>query len=164
MPEPLYSPFVAGAIIQPRQLNRWLDINPINRLTRIHTYFVVPAFTIQFECRTYSDLVGAFNYEAPNNFIIESENLPIISPVDYVMCVMWKDSHYVTHRYAFWQDVGEVFYFDVPLYTGQLIKKNFRIEIWTISCAAPPLFGEIILDEQSLPIIGEGGEYIIGDY
>jgi hypothetical protein len=44
---------------------------------------------------------------------------------------MWKTSAGVSYRYALWLGVGEVFYFNVPLYTGQKIGKNFRFEIWS---------------------------------
>ena len=152
-----------GAYNQPRTLNRWLDVNPVHRLTRTRLYFVVPAFSLEAEYFTYSNLVGAFNYEASRNFVIVLNDLPTVKPTTYVLCIMWKDSDYVTHRYAFWQNVGEVFYFDVPLYTGQLIKKNFRIEIWTtgMSSDAPVISGDVILDESLTPVIADGGEEIM---
>ena len=46
---------------------------------------------------------------------------------------MWKDSFGNTHRYAFWKGIGEVMPFEVPLYTGQLVMKNFRLEVWNIN-------------------------------
>ncbi len=146
-----------GAFNQPRTLNRWLDVNPVHRLTRTRLYFTIPAFSLEATYYTYSNLVGAFNYQSTRNFTIISEDFPVVSPIDYVLCIMWKDSQYVTHRYAFWRGVGEVFYFPAPLYTGQLIKKNFRVEIWTTAMPVP-IVKDVILDESLSPVIGEGSE------
>ena len=153
-----------GAYTQPRTLNRWLDVNRVQRLTRTRLYFIVPAFSITVDYLTYSNLVGAYNYTSDRNFVIVSNDLPLVKSTDYVLCIMWKDSQYKTHRYAFWRGVGEVFYFDAPVYTGQLIKKNFRVEIWTTAVAGPaPVSGDIILDESTLPVLDESGGTIIGD-
>lgn len=163
MPEPSYSPPANefGAYNQPRTLNRWLDVNPVHRLTRTRKYFVIPAFSIEAVYLTYSNLVGAFNYEADKNFVLWRPDFSSIKNEDYVLCIMWKDEDYVTHRYAFWRGVGEVFYFPAPLYNGQLIKKNFRIEIWTTAVAEAPVSGDVVLDESMTPVIAEGGEEII---
>ncbi len=63
--------------------------------------------------------------------ITNLKNLTIVNP-NYIACLMWKDQHGRTYRYALWSDVGETRPLGFPLYTGQLIKKNFRIEIWSI--------------------------------
>ena len=148
----------------PRQLNRWLDKNPVAKLTRNQAYFVMPAFEFSVEDTTYSNLVGAFNYEAGNNFTIKSYPTPdfsniipsIIANFAYVICVMWKDSLLNTHRYALWQDVGEVFYFDVPLYEGQKIGKNFRLEIWSVPIGTG-FAGQVSSDETTFYTSLRGG-------
>ena len=135
MPFPPNPPPVgeAGAIISPRQLNRWLDTNQVNVLTRTETYITVPAFSINYTWRGYSELVTSWNYEASHNFTLKrSQNVLPLSP-NYMLCVMWEDQNRNVHRYALWQDVDEVIYFNIPLYTGQQIKANFRFEVWTVS-------------------------------
>lgn len=151
--------------MQPRTLNRWLDVNPVSKLTRTQSYFIVPAFTItDAQFFTYSNLVGAFNYEAPRNFRIKSNNLPNyagICPLDdpnYILCVMWMDCNHNTHRYKFWENRGEVFYFPVSLYNGQLINQNFRIEIWSVGIDSPGVH-DVVLDESSTPVVAEGEEH-----
>lgn len=133
MPAPLNPPFEAGALVQPRTLQRWLDVNKVNRLTRGETYFTVPAFNLPVDWNGYSNLVQAFDYVATNNFSIKLNKTTFPINPNYIACVVWEDSNLVMHRYKLWENVGEVFFFDVPLYTHQEIKKNFRIEIWTIN-------------------------------
>lgn len=129
--EPLHPPYVPQAISQPRQLNRWLDVNAQNGpLGRTQTYITLPAFSQAVSWRGYSEIAVAFNFEGPNNLSLRSNFTAPLAP-NYVLCIMWEDSLRVTHRYALWRGVGEKFYFDCPLYTGQLIKKNFRLEVWS---------------------------------
>ena len=131
MPEPLHPPYVPAAVQQFRMLNRWLDVNAQNGpLSRTQTFITLPAFSQTVNWQGYSDIVAAFNYEGPNNFSLKSgSNLP--DNPNYCLCIMWKDSNDVVYRYAIWKDVGESIYCPYPLYTGQLIKKNFRFEIWS---------------------------------
>lgn len=136
MPAPSNPPFEAGAQMQPRQLNRWLDVNKIHKLTRASTYFTIPSFNVDVTWLGYSELVAVFDYTSTNNFSIKPiASLLPISP-NYLACVVWVDSSYNVHRYKLWEDVGEVLFFDVPVYTEQRIKKHFRIEIWNTNAAA----------------------------
>lgn len=120
----------AGALTQPRQLQRWLDVNIVPVLTRTRGYFTVPSFSVDSEWKGYSEIVATFNYEAPNKFSLKS--LTDVTDPNYVACIMWVDEDYNVMRYALWQGVGEVFHFNAPLYTGQVIGRNFRIEIWNV--------------------------------
>jgi len=122
-----------GALTYPRMLQRWLDTNPVTKLGRVGSYITLPSFSQAVDWLGYSDIVAAFNFKAPNNFSLKSLSSLPINP-NYLLCIMWIDSStnpYTVHRYAIWKNVGEVLYFNVPLYTGQLIKKNFRFEIWS---------------------------------
>lgn len=119
-----------GAVTQPRQLQRWLDINPVTQLTRTQAYITLPAFSVAVNWMGYSDIVASFNYEGPNNFSLKASTTLPLDP-NFVLCIMWKDGVGNVHRYALWLDVGEVFYFNVPIYTGQKIAKNFRFEVWS---------------------------------
>lgn len=132
MPDSLHPPFVATATTQPRQLIRWLDINPQGGpLRRTQTFITLPAFSAPFTWKGYSEIVAAFNFEAPNNFSFTSLVGELPASPNYLLCVMWDDSLGNVHRYAFWRGVGEVIFFPLSLYAGQLVKKNFRLEIWS---------------------------------
>lgn len=133
MPYPDAPPYAVepGAVTQPRQLQRWLDVNKVPVLTRTRGYFTLPAFSVETQWKGYSEIVAAFNYEAPNKFSLK--NITSVNDPNYVACVAWVDSEYVMHRYALWTGAGEVFHFSAPLYTGQVIGRNFRIEIWNVA-------------------------------
>lgn len=137
MPQLISPPYAAGAISIPRTLIRWLDVNYQNGpLTRTATYITLPAFSVNINWLGYSDIVAAFNFEGPNNFSFAGGNMQPTAPIpNYVLCVMWKDTNNVTHRYAMWKGVGETIYGTIPLYTGQVIMKNFRFEIWSTDVA-----------------------------
>jgi len=64
--------------------------------------------------------------------ITNLKNLTIVNP-NYIACIMWKDQYGRTYRYQLWYDIGETVPLGFPLYAGQIIKKNFRIEIWSIN-------------------------------
>lgn len=69
------------------------------------------------------------------NMTTNLNSLTITNPT-YVACIMWKDINGVVYRYKLWEDVGETGYLlSVPLYAGQVIMKNFRFEIWSLSGA-----------------------------
>ena len=144
MPPPLVPPPLndIGALTIPRFLQRWLDINPVSKLTRTSSYITLPTFSVAVNWQGYSDIVASFNYEGPNNFTLKSMSAIPASP-NFVPCIMWKDSLGNVHRYAMWLGVGEVFYFNVPLYTGQKIAKNFRFEIWSTNNTPALLTTEI---------------------
>lgn len=135
MPIPPSPPFVSTATQQPRQLQRWLDINPQGgALQRTQTYITLPVFSVAVSWKGYSEIVASFNFEAPNNFSFRSlSDLPI-SP-NYALAVSWYDSEGNSQRYFLWKNVGEVIFFEEILYVSQLIKKNFRFEIWSTNVA-----------------------------
>lgn len=137
MPEPTHPPYSPTATITPRQLQRWLDVNQQNGpLTRTSTYITLPIFNVNVTWKGYSEIVAAFNFEAPNAFSLTSlvSELPI-NP-NYYLAISWYDSKGNHARYAIIKGVGEVLYFSIPYYVGQLIKKNFRLEVWSTNVAA----------------------------
>lgn len=118
-------------MIQPKTLDRWLDINPQNGpLRRTETFVTLPVFNQAVTWKGYSEIVVAFNFEGPNAFSFLSLSSLPVSP-NYLLCVMWKDQYNNTHRYAIWQNSLAVIYFGLPLYTGQVIRNNFRLEVWS---------------------------------
>ena len=133
MPIPNNPPDVteAGAMTSPRQLQRWLDVNRLSKLTRAGTYLEVPILNVTALWKGYSTLIAAYNYTASKNFSLKLSQSTLPSFPNYMMCISWIDSHNVLQRYSLWNNVGEVMYFNIPAYTNQQIKKNFRIEFWT---------------------------------
>jgi hypothetical protein len=131
MPEQSYPPYVASAISLPRQLNRWLDVNPQNGpLRRTQTYIALPAFSIPVTWAGFSDVIGQNDYQAPNNLSLAQWQSALPSNPNYLLCIRYINSDRSVVRYKLWSGVGEVMA-EVPLYTGQLIKKNFTLEIWS---------------------------------
>lgn len=151
MSEPTHPPYASTVLNGYRTLNRWLDINAQNGpLGRTQTYVTVPAFSVAVNWLGYSDIVAAFNYEGPNNFTLKGiagnlvnslSNIP--STPNFMLCIMWVDSAGKAHRYAIYKNVGEVIYFNLPLYTGQMIGKNFRFEIWSTNSSPAVLLAPI---------------------
>jgi len=54
-----------------------------------------------------------------------------------MLCIAWVDQYNNMYRYAMWKDVNELVFFDIPLYAGQKIAKNFRFEIWNTASGSP---------------------------
>lgn len=120
----------AGAFTSPRQLYRWLDIQAQNGpLRRTETYITLPVFSISdVVWNGYSDIVYAVNFEAQHNF---SLNLDFVTPVspNYVLCISYHIGEIVT-RYILWDATGSNTNLTCPVYSGQPILKNFRLEVW----------------------------------
>ena len=119
-----------GALTWPRQLQRWLDDNPAGPLTRISTFIQLPIFNQGASTwNGYSDIVVSFNFEGPNNFSLKT----IVPQVtNYALCISYQVKGVVT-RYLIWDAIGSNLPGTQILYTGQPIKKNFRLEIWNTS-------------------------------
>lgn len=136
MPSPIIPPPLTdtGALTNPRQLQRWLDINRITKLDKTGTYITLPSFIQSANTwNGYSDIVLSFNCESPNNFSFSgvlTSSIPF-NP-NYVLCVSYRIGGVVT-RYILWNAIGSNMNQTIPVYTGQLIKKNFRFEIWNTS-------------------------------
>lgn len=156
MPQPVAPPpsNEAGALTNPRQLQRWLDVNPVPVLTRTRSYITLPAFSVNTQFKGYSEIVAVFNYASLKNLSLKSF-AELVNP-NYIATVMWVDGDYNVYRYKLWQNVGEAFLFDCPLYTGQLIKKNFRIEIWNVEPANRSTFTLVGAGDASF---NQGYEY-----
>lgn len=90
-------------------------------------YISVPSFSYTGPIwKGASETVTQFNYSADRNFVLKTRP---VQPSGANFCPVIKYRvGYTVYRYKLWQDVGE--HLAVPLYTGQVIKKNFVIEIW----------------------------------
>lgn len=159
--EPPYAPLVppdlseAGAISIPRQLQRWEDLNPVTKLTRTQAFITLPAFSVTYTWNGFSDIVAAFNFEAPNNFSLKLNDVPMGNNPNYLLCVSWRTAAGGMFRYKLWSNVGEVLYFMISNYSGQLIKGNFRLEIWSVNQIPPNPIGQtFVLGTENGNIIG----------
>lgn len=164
MPEPSHPPYASESMFQPRRLQRWLDINPQNGpLTRTSTYIVLPTFSQIYGWKGYSEIIVTYNFEGPNNFSLSEILNQIPINLDCYLTISWYDSLGNHNRYSLNQDVGEIIYFTVLPYTNQLIKKNFRLEVWSTGLPIPPIppTAPDITTESGIDIITEGGQRII---
>lgn len=132
MSNPVYPPYNQTS---PRQLNRWSDVNSQNGpLTRPRGCIAFPTFDIYLPWAGYSDIVGVYNYQAPNNFSFSNYKTFISSVnLSFTLCVAYTNSDASVVRYRLVTGTGENIYGYIPAYTGQLIKKNFRFEIWSVN-------------------------------
>lgn len=131
MPDSQHPPFVSGATSIPRMLNRWLDKNyQGGPLQRIQTYITLPSFNVNVTWGGFSDIVAAFNFEAPNNFSLKPFT-PLVG-TNYTLCISYHVGT-VMHRYILWNGAGAVMPGVIPVYNGQTILKNFRLEVWSTS-------------------------------
>lgn len=130
----------------------WQNINKTTVLKKGRGYFVVPAVTNAdvsdniisgiSPAETYMpNMLGKFNFTSPNNFSLTSfPGKPEVNG-GYVLCIAYREDD-IVYRYRLWtpydsvEDINELY--DIPsdkiffpLYTGQVIKKNFTIEIWS---------------------------------
>lgn len=143
MPEQSHPPYAAGALIVPRLLNRWLDVNSQNsKLERIRKYVVLPTFNIPtLFVVGYDYIVGEFHYEAPKNFSFTSRFTVYPQNLGFSIMVSWVDVNFKVYRYRLYRGVNEHILMDIPDYSGQLVKKNFRIEIWAGQVDIVPYLG-----------------------
>jgi len=111
------------------QLN-FESIIPARAIGKINHYIGIPVFTYSgIIWKGASEIVVQYNYTTTKNFILRS--LPVKpTGVNYVPCIRYRVGG-VVYRYKLWGDIGELMP-TVPLYNGEVIKKNCVIEIWNI--------------------------------
>jgi hypothetical protein len=126
MPQPNYPP--GPGVTQPRHLIRWLDVNyQGGQLTRTQSYITIPTFSFASNWNQVSDIIAAYWYLAPNNISLIAADT-ILDDIGYVFCVMYIEDD-IVYRYKLNNDYRAIMP-DFPMYTDQVIKKKFRIEIW----------------------------------
>lgn len=165
------------------------------RIDRSAGYFTLPAFTYSFsdtgphagsQDHTVDDLtltadindsranplkwngasqrITQWNYASTNNFVlVEMPEAP--EDPDFCLCIAYRRGDNV-YRYKLWENVGEVL--NVPLYTGQVIKKNFSLEVWStestneVNLTTPILLSSsiraVMTDTEGLYEVVEGVE------
>lgn len=139
MPESIHPPYVSGATTIPRQLQRWLDINPQNgRLKRTETFIQVPVFDIDHVWNGYSEIVGEYHFTSPNQLSLKLSNIANILPTgtNYTLCVSYISGVGTVARYSLVRGLGDLFYFNLPEYDGERLINDFVIEVWNTSQVA----------------------------
>ena len=135
MPDTLHPPY---NITQPRILDRWLDVNSQNGpLKRCQTFVTIPTFNVASAWNGYSNIVVAFNYQAPNSFsFAQVSGFAAPLNLSFLLCVSYVNSNGSVVRYALNSNPNAVMFFDIIPYTNQMILKNFRIEVWSCNAVA----------------------------
>ncbi len=94
------------------------------------------SFTMDLNSRTGADyswagasvIIAQYNFSSTKNFVLE--DLPEApDEANFCLCIRYRVGDTV-YRYKLWEGVGEVL--NAPLYSGEVIRKNFVLEIWTV--------------------------------
>jgi hypothetical protein len=156
MPETLHPPY-GPSTIQPRQLNRWLDINSQNGpLTRTRGVLNMPVWPLNSATNwngTFSEKVLQWNFKCNNNFslVVDSTYQAFINDFTFSLlsiCFVFirgtvkvaGQTFNIVNRFKAKANLGDTII--APLYVGQeLYASSFQIEFWTtpISSGLPPV-------------------------
>lgn len=113
------------------RMNRWLKLANASVVTKIFQY--VPIYILNIGNPTWigvSERVVQYNFLTNNNFTLDIfKVLQQLVGLNCCICIRWNTCKGYVRRYKLNTGVGEVVY--APLYNGQLIQKNFSIEIWS---------------------------------
>lgn len=117
--------------------NPWLEYRVAPHVRKLRTYVQLPTFSYSPTWEGVSQLITQFNFSANKNFwLLNRPNRP--SGVNFILCIKYRVGDTV-FRYKLWG--GGVALDQVPLYTNQIIKKNFILEVWSEAS------GDVELDE-----------------
>lgn len=103
---------------------------PATRVGKLYNYIQIPEFSYTgIIWKGVSEIVVQFNYSLTNNFILRRYPVKPVG-VNFNICIKYRVGMTV-FRYKLWEGLDEVMP-NIPKYTGQLIKKNCVVEIWTV--------------------------------
>jgi hypothetical protein len=116
-------------------------VRPATSVGAVFGYIELPAFSYEdIGWKGASEIVTQFNFETSKNFVLRG--LPEEpSGVNFVPVISYRVGM-ETVRYKLWKDVGERL--AEALYNGEVIKKNFKIEIWNIETSEEVSSAEVI--------------------
>lgn len=112
----------------------WLQFKPLTAVGKLRTYVSLPAFSYTPNFTVGSELVTQFNFSASQSFYLKNKPAKP-SGVNYLLCIKYREGTTV-FRYKLWAGVGEIGMDEVPVYSNQIIKKNFVLEVWSVGNAA----------------------------
>ena len=133
----------------------WHSFTPVVAADYTRGYFTLPAFELEApEWKGASEIARQYNYSASKNFALRRRpEKP--SGVTYGLCIRYRQGDIVT-RYKLWNDAA--FKLDgVPLYTGQIIKQNFCLEVWSFE-------GEEDISQESDLTLRTGIRRVVTDF
>lgn len=114
----------------PYNIQDWLRRTPAVPVRRRNTYIEIPAFNYtDLEWKGASECVAQFNFSASNKFTLIT--LPT-KPTDanFGLCIRYRIGDEV-FRFKLWDDEAFKLTGDVPVYTNEIIRANFVIEVWS---------------------------------
>lgn len=117
----------------PDSFTNWLKFTPAGVPSYRRSYIDLPSFSYSgLSWSGASVIVAQFNFSATSNFILLNRPTKPLN-VNYGLCVRYRVGETV-YRYKLWQDTNFVLNDDgAPIYNGQIIKKNFVLEIWSLN-------------------------------
>lgn len=108
----------------------WVTCRPATPMVPNYGFVLLPVFDLSgITWLGSSSIVRQFNYSASRNFVLRRRPT---KPADanYLLCIRHRIDDDV-FRYKLWDDEDAAV--DAPLYTGQVVKKNFALEIWNLN-------------------------------
>jgi hypothetical protein len=114
----------------PYNLQDWLLRTPVVPVRRRDTYIELPAFAYTgLEWKGASEVISQFNFSASRKFTLS--NLPTKpTDVNYGLCIRYRIGDTI-HRFKLWDDDAFKLTGDVPVYSNQIIRANFVLEVWS---------------------------------
>jgi hypothetical protein len=114
----------------PYNIQDWLRRTPAVPVRRRNTYIEIPAFNYTgLEWLGASECVAQFNFSASNKFtLITLPTKP--TDVNFGLCIRYRIGE-IIYRFKLWDDDAFKLTEDVPLYTNEIIRPNFVIEVWS---------------------------------
>ena len=113
----------------------WLKFTPATQPGYRKAYLDLPAFSYTgLDNETASYIATQFNFTATKNFILLNKPSKPLG-VNYGLCIRYRVGETI-YRYKLWEDASFVLNdFTTPLYTNQIIRKNFVLEVWVFAGA-----------------------------
>ena len=108
----------------------WDTYTPATAVGKSYAYIDLPVFSYSSNLAWggASEIATQFNFSASQNFVLLNRPAKP-SGVNYCLTIRYRQGADIK-RWKLWENVGEIL--NVPLYAGQVIKKNFTLEVWTI--------------------------------
>lgn len=109
--------------------------------TKLGSYLTVPAFNFGGpNWLGASSCLGQFVYSAPMPFCLLGAPFSGIVNPNYILVIGYQNGAY-RNRFILWNGSGLYF----PLYTNQIIKRNYFIEVWDQPTGPATLTNPILL-------------------
>lgn len=107
----------------------WATVRPATAIGKTFGYFDVPAFSFDSGWLGASVIVAQYNISLTRNFVLRNRPTKPANS-NCLLAIRYRVGSTV-YRYKLWEDSFCTLQAD--LYTGQVIKKNCVIEIWSLS-------------------------------